>query len=155
MKDFALSSLSWGSFPTFLQPFKHPLNGSTRLWPVSHSSQISICKLAQVHSAPSSRSLMNSPGHSIDPLDIPAPWGGYATSYLLLLLFPNLSNTEENKVRWRGYVHSPSFPSSSCFHHQQKGRGVRGRRKPVRAMQTEEPKLLALVLLGSYSYWLC
>ncbi|KAF1440525.1 Zinc finger RNA-binding protein, partial [Pygoscelis papua] len=73
LQNFALPLVELHEIPIgpFLQPVEVPLDGSTTLWHISHSSQfVSSANLWRVHSAPSSRSLMkvlNRTGPSIDP----------------------------------------------------------------------------------------
>lgn len=62
-----------------LQPVKVPLNGSTVLWDISHSSDLCVVsKLAEVHSIPSTRSLtnkLNRTGLDMDPWRTPLATG--------------------------------------------------------------------------------
>jgi len=81
VQDFAvlLVELHEVSVSPIIQPVKVPLGDSSTVWHISYSSQFCIInKLARVHSASSSRSLMkmlNRTAPSIDPWAIPGNTG--------------------------------------------------------------------------------
>lgn len=119
------------AFTPFLQSVVVPINDSLMLW--------HICRLAEVHSGPSSRGLtkLNGLGPSIGLLD-KLLFHGHWWGTLHYTPFSNSSNMKENTVIWREYAHAPPFPPTPCSQLQQDGR-------KVNTMQTEETKLLELL----------
>ncbi|GAB0186162.1 mitochondrial enolase superfamily member 1 [Grus japonensis] len=69
--DALLDLIGTNKEELFGQPVKVPLDGSTTIWHINYSFQFcTACKLAEVHSVPSSRSvtkMLNSIDRSIDP----------------------------------------------------------------------------------------
>lgn len=82
-----------------LQPVKVHLNGSTPIWCNDHSSQFCIIgKLCEMHSVPSSRSLMkllNSIGPIVDPWEAPVVTG---LCLDFVLLITNLWAQQEHAI---------------------------------------------------------